>query len=73
MAEKRRDKSDKSDDDVMHGRSFAGASYGANEEEQTRDRERAGTNAQMDEEGEMITDAEMEVREANSSEEGKRK
>ena len=70
MAEKRRDKSD---DDVMHGRSFAGASYGANEEEQTRDRERAGTNAEMDEEGEMITDAEMEVREANSAEKEKRK
>jgi len=70
MADKRRDKSD---DDVMHGRSLAGASYGANEEEQTRDRERAGTNAEMDEEGDMITDAEMEVREANSSEKGNRK
>ena len=66
MAEKRRDKSD---DDVMHGRSFAGASYGANEEEQTRDRERVVKHAEADESGEtMITDAEMEVREANSSE-----
>ncbi len=68
MAEKRRDKSD---DDVMHGRSFAGASYGANEEEQTRDRERVANDAQTDESGEMITDAEMEVREANSSEKRK--
>ena len=69
MASKKREGSD---DDVMHGRRFAGASYGANEEEQTRDRERAAREGQMDESGEVITDAEMEVREANSSEKRKR-
>ena len=69
MASKKREESD---DDVMHGRSFAGASYGANEEEQTRDRERVARNAEADEAGEMVTDAEMEVREANSSEKRKR-
>jgi hypothetical protein len=69
MADKKRGKSKETQDDVMHGRSFAGASYGANEQEQTRDREQAGNAETTDEAGEFITDAEMEVREANSSEE----
>lgn len=43
--------------DVMRGRSFAGAEYGANEEEQTRERERAGRDL-TDEVGE-ITETEL--------------
>jgi hypothetical protein len=41
-----------------------GTSYAATEREQTRDIERA-RHPQPDEAGEFITDAEMEVREAN--------
>jgi hypothetical protein len=55
-------------DDVMHGRSFAGAEYGANEREQTDERERAGR-GHLDESGEsMVTDAEIEAREERSDE-----
>lgn len=46
------------DGDVMRGRSFAGAEYGANEEEQTRERERAGHD-HTDEVGE-ITETELD-------------
>ncbi len=53
-------------DDVMHGRSLAGAEYGANEKEQTQDMERVVDHApdQADDD-DFVTDAEMEVREAN--------
>lgn len=44
--------------DVMRGRSLAGAEYGANEEEQTRERERAGRD-HTDEVGE-ITETELD-------------
>ena len=54
MAEKKRDESDHREP----------TSYGANEREQTRDIERA-RHPQPDESGEFVTDAEMEVREAN--------
>ena len=46
----------------------SGGSYGANEEEQTRDRERVANGQDDADSDDMITDAEMEVREANSSE-----
>lgn len=50
-------------DDVMHGRNLAGGEYGANEREQTAERERAGHD-RTDEAGEnMVTDAELEARE----------
>ena len=48
--------------DVMRGRSLAGAEYGANEEEQTRERERAGHD-HTDEVGE-ITETELDDGEA---------
>ena len=44
--------------DVMRGRSLAGAEYGANEEEQTRERERAGRD-HTDEVGE-VTETELD-------------
>jgi hypothetical protein len=63
MADNSRDKPKaKPDDDVMHGRSFAGASYGANEREQTRERERVADN--VDEVDEIVTDAELDESEA---------
>ena len=54
-------------DDVMHGRSLAGAEYGANEREQTDERNRiARGGARADEIGEVeVTDAEIEAREEN--------
>jgi hypothetical protein len=56
------------DEDVMHGRSLAGAEYGANEREQTDERERAGR-VHLDEAGEsMVTEAEIEAREERSDE-----
>lgn len=48
--------------DVMRGRSFAGAEYGTTEEEQTRERERAGRD-RTDEVGE-ITETELDDGEA---------
>lgn len=55
------------DADVMRGRSLAGAEYGANEREQTDERERAG-HAHLDEAGEsMVTEAEIEAREERAS------
>ena len=55
------------DADVMHGRSLAGAEYGANEREQTDERERAGR-THLDEAGEsMVTEAEIEAREERAS------
>lgn len=52
----------RADADVMRGRSHAGAEYGANEEEQTRERERAGHD-HTDEVGE-ITETELDDGEA---------
>ena len=55
------------DEDVMHGRSLAGAEYGANEREQTDERERAGR-VHLDESGEsMVTEAEIESREERAN------
>jgi hypothetical protein len=51
-------------DNAISGRSFAGASYGANEREQTRDLERA-RRPQADEAGEFVTDAETDARQGN--------
>jgi hypothetical protein len=48
--------------------SEGGASYGANEREQTRDRERVANGREDEVSDDFVTDAEMEVREANSSE-----
>lgn len=54
-------------EDVMPGRSFAGASYAANEGEQTRERERVAEESRLDEAGEPeVTEAEIEAREAQS-------
>lgn len=55
-------------DDVMHGRSLAGADYGANEREQTDERNRvARGGAPTDEIGETeVTEAEIEAREEES-------
>jgi hypothetical protein len=55
-------------DDVMHGRDFAGASYGATEREQTEDIER-DAGIIPDESDEFITDAELDAREAASEDE----
>ena len=56
--------------DVMHGRSFAGANIAATEREQTRERERIAEHGgeNLDEFGEMVTDAEIEAREERSGE-----
>jgi hypothetical protein len=51
--------------------SEGGGSYGANEREQTRDRERVAEGKVSEDTDDFITDAEMEVREANSSEHGR--
>ena len=48
--------------DVMHGRSFAGTQWAADQEEQTRDIERA-SGARRDESDDFVTDAELEARE----------
>ena len=48
--------------------SEGGGSYGANEREQTDDRERAAEGKDAEDSDDFVTDAEMEVREANSSE-----
>ena len=53
--------------------SEGGASYGANEREQTRDRERVAEGKEDEVSDDFVTDAEMEVREANSSEQKGRK
>lgn len=54
-------------DDVMHGRDLAGAEYGANEAEQTRERQRAGRD-RTDEAGEAtVTDAELEARDEENT------
>ena len=45
--------------DVMHGRSFAGTNWAADEATQTRAKNRP------DESDEFVTDAELEAREAN--------
>ena len=50
----------------MHGRSLAGASYGANEREQTEDARR-GLRDKADEAGEFVTDGELEAREGSSA------
>jgi len=48
--------------------SEGGGSYGANEREQTNDRERVAEGKDAEDSDDFVTDAEMEVREANSSE-----
>ena len=48
--------------------SEGGGSYGANEREQTNDRERVVEGRDAEDSDDFVTDAEMEVREANSSE-----
>jgi len=48
--------------------SEGGGSYGANEREQTNDRERVAEGREAEDSDDFVTDAEMEVREANSSE-----
>ena len=55
-------------DDIMHGRSLAGAEYGANEREQTDERNRVARGGERtDEIGEVeVTDAEIEAREEES-------
>ncbi len=72
MPNDKRKKSPVRNDDVMHGRSLAGAEYGANELEQTRDRVRVGRD-NTDEAGEIadsdVTDAEIEARERRANEE----
>ena len=47
--------------------SEGGGSYGANEREQTKDRERVADGREAEASDDFVTDAEMEVREANSS------
>jgi hypothetical protein len=54
------------DADVLRGRDFAGEQYAATEQEQTRERERVARRM-PEESDQFVTDAEMEVREANSS------
>ena len=54
------------DADVIRGRNFAGEQYAATEEEQTRERERIARRMPK-ESDQFVSDAEMEVREANSS------
>jgi len=54
------------DADVIRGRNFAGEQYAATEQEQTRERERIARRM-PEESDQFVTDAEMEVREANSS------
>jgi hypothetical protein len=50
--------------DVMRGRSFAGTNWANTEREQTKERERVAEHgANLDEFGEMVTDAEIEARE----------
>jgi hypothetical protein len=46
--------------DVMRGRSFAGAEYGANEEEQTRERERVARGQDHTDEVGEITETELD-------------
>lgn len=53
-------------EDVMHGRSFEGADWAATEHEQTRHFRRVARHM-PDESDEFVTDAELEVREANAS------
>ena len=64
MADERERKDERAKgDDVMHGRDLAGGEYGANEREQTIERQRAGHD-HTDEAGEsMVTEAELEARE----------
>lgn len=66
MAAKKRRK--KSEDDVMHGRSFEGAEYAATEREQTEDIER-NRHPEADESDEFVTDAELEARERERGDE----
>ena len=56
--------------DVMHGSSFAGANIANTEKEQTRDRQRIADHGgeTLDEDGEFVTDAEIEAREERRAE-----
>ena len=52
--------------DVMRGRSFAGTNWANTERGQTNERERVAEHgANLDEFGEMVTDAEIDAREEN--------
>jgi hypothetical protein len=52
--------------DVMRGRSFAGTNWANTERGQTNERERVAEHgANLDEAGELVTDAEIEAREEN--------
>jgi len=62
----------KKSDNAARKPGLAGGEYGATEREQTEDIERA-RRPQADEAGEFVTDAEMEVREANGEEGGRRR
>ncbi len=62
MTDTNRKNADEKAQDVIHGRNLAGASYGANEREQTEDARRAARD-KTDEAGEFVTDAEIESRE----------
>lgn len=54
---------DSQDADVMHGRDFAGTQFAADENEQTRDIERAVSGAnEFRDDSEFVTDAEIESR-----------
>ena len=52
--------------------SEGGGSYGASEREQTRDRERVAEGREAEDADDFVTDAEREVREANSSRQKRR-
>ena len=56
--------------DVMHGRSFAGANWANTERQQTRDRQRIADHKgeNLDEAGELVTDAEIEERDGRRAE-----
>ena len=54
------------DADVIRGRNFAGEQYAATEQEQTRERERIARRM-SEESDQFVTDAKMELREANAS------
>ena len=52
--------------DAMRGRSFAGTNWANTERGQTNERERVAEHgANLDEFGEMVTDAEIDAREGN--------
>lgn len=65
-ASRRGDAEEQKGKDVMRGRSFAGTNWANTERGQTNERERVAEHgANLDEFGEMVTDAETEAREEN--------